>query len=755
VWAEIRRRSDQFRHVAAWGSTQFDVARTGQSEMVDALMVSGRFFDVLGVPAVLGRPLRDADDQRGGGPDGPVAVISYAFWQRRFGGAADVVGKTLSLNRVQVPFRIVGVSTAGFFGPTVGRSFDVAVPLGTEPLFSPRESKLDRRSSWWLTVVARLERDQTAASLTAALRAVQPQIREATLPDLWSKEELPRYLRRPLSLTPAATGVSGLRTRYERPLFILMVVAALVLVVACANVANLQLARAEARRHEFGVRRALGAPRLRLAGQLLTESLLLSLTGAAVGLVVARWGSGLLVRQLSTSVSRPFLDLPFDWRLLGFATATAATTAMLFGTVPAFRAARANASEALRDGRRILGSGRHVAGQALVVAQVGLSLTLVVAAGLFVRSFTALSTLDPGFETNRVLAVRVIAGPGAVAPENVSALFDRVREAAAAVPNVERVALSTIVPVSDNNTTYKIEAVDEPPPRGGEPVAHVNFVGPGWFGTLGMPLLSGRDFSADDRAGATLVVIVNQALARRFFGDRSPLGRRIRVDEGGITSVSEVVGVVADAVYRDLRVPPPPTMYVPETQLASQSHHARASAISLLVRSTHGSPLAVAPGVVSAIARLDPTLSLSVRTLRDQVDASLTQERLIAMLSGFFAGLALLLAGVGVYGVTAHAVNRRRPEIGVRIALGSAPGAVVRLVLRRVMLLVGLGSLFGGVASFWAARFVGSLLFGVEARDPATLAAAAGVLVVTGLLAGAVPAWRASRVNPTTVLRAL
>jgi len=396
-----------------------------------------------------------------------------------------------------------------------------------------------------------------------------------------------------------------------------MVIAAMVLVVACANVANLQLARADGRRHEFGVRRALGAPRLRLASQLLTESLLLSLAGAALGLVVARWGSGLLVGQLSTSVSRPFLDLPFDWRLLGFATGVAATTAILFGTVPALRAARADANEALRDGRRLVGPGRHVVGHALVVAQVGLSLALVVAAGLFVRSFTALATLDPGFDTNRVLAVRVIARPGEVAPENVSALFDRVREAAAAVPGVERVALSTIVPVSDNDTSYKIEAMDEPPPTGGEPVAHVNFVGPAWFGTLGMPILAGRDFSAGDRAGTPLVVIVNQALARRFFGDRSPLGRRIRVDAVGINSVSEVVGVVADAVYRDLHVPPPPTMYVPETQFASQSHHARFSAISLLVRSAHGSPLAVAPGVVSAIARLDPTLSLSVRTLRD------------------------------------------------------------------------------------------------------------------------------------------
>jgi putative ABC transport system permease protein len=347
------------------------------------------------------------------------------------------------------------------------------------------------------------------------------------------------------------------------------------------------------------------------------------------------------------------------------------------------------------------------------------------------------------------------ARPGDVAQEAAPALFDRVRNAAASVPGAERVSLSTIVPVTAANTSYRIEVPDGLPLPARQRVVGVNFIGPQWFATLGMPLLAGRDFSPRDEAGGPLVVIVNETLARRFFGRRSPVGGRIRVDTVGINSVSEVVGVVGDAVYRDLRVPSPPTMYVPVTQFARQSHHAMSSAISVLVRSTHGSPLALAPGVVSAIAKVDSTLSLSVRTMRDQVEAALTQERLVAMLAGFFGVLALLLAGVGVYGVMAYTVSRRRAEIGVRMALGAAPAGVLRLVLRRVAVLLMLGVIAGGAVSYWAARFVGSLLYGLEPHDPVTFAAAAAVLLITGLLAGAVPAWRAARIDPTTALRSL
>jgi len=745
MWDQIHRRMEGVGAFAAASATRFDLARTGQTDMVNGLWVSGQFFDVLGVPAALGRTFLDGDDRRGGGSDGPVAVISYTFWQRRYGGAADVVGKTLTLNRVDSPFRIIGVTPPGFFGPVVGRSFDVAIPFGTEPLFFPRASRLDQRVTWWVTIVARLGPGQTMASLTAALRAVQPQVREATMPDGEPADGSSRYFRQPLSLQPAATGISPLRARYERPLVVLMIIVAMVLIVACANVANLQLARAEARRHELSVRRALGASRFRLARQLLAESLLLSIAGAALGLVVARWGSRLLVSQLSSSVSTVFLDLAFDWRLLGFAAAVATTTAILFGTVPALRAARADANEALRDGRSLLGSGRRVIGHTLVVAQVGLSLALVVAAGLFVRSFSALATLDLGFDADRVLAVNVGGRPGAIAPDTLLTIFDRVRDSAAAVAGVERASYAAIVPVTSGGSTRGFEVPGGPPLAGSDRSVHVNFISPEWFATFGTRVLAGRDFSMHDRAGAPAVVIVNQTLVRRIFGDSNPLGMSIRVSG----EVAEIVGVMGDAIYSDLRAPVPPTVYSPIAQQAGQIHHD----VSILVRSAHASPAALIPGVVAAITKVDPTLLLTVRTVRDQVDAALTQERLVAMLAGFFGVLALLLAGIGVYGVTAYGVHRRRTELGLRMALGAAPAGVLRLVLRRVALLTGLGVLAGGAASFWAARFIGSLLYGLEPRDPSTFAAAAAVLALVGLLAGAIPAWRAARVDPSVVLR--
>jgi predicted permease len=496
------------------------------------------------------------------------------------------------------------------------------------------------------------------------------------------------------------------------------------------------------------VRRALGASRFRLARQLLAESLLLSIAGAAAGLVVARWGSRLLVSQLSSSVSTVFLDLAFDWRLLGFAAAVATTTAVLFGTIPALRAARADAKEALRDGRSLLGSGRRVIGHTLVIAQVGLSLALVVAAGLFVRSFSALATLDLGFDADRVLAVNVGGRPGAIAPDTLLTIFDRVRDSAAAVAGVERASYAAIVPVTSGGSTRDIEVSGGPPLTGSNRSVHVNFISPEWFATFGTRVLAGRDFSRHDRAGAPAVVIVNQTLVRRIFGDKNPLGTSIRV---GNEVRAEIVGVVGDAIYRDLRAPVLPTVYIPIAQQVGQIHHD----VSILVRSAHASPAALIPSVVAAIAKVDPTLLLTVRTVRDQVDAALTQERLIAMLAGFFGVLALLLAGIGVYGVTAYGVHRRRTELGLRMALGAAPAGVLRLVLGRVVMLTGLGVLAGGAASFWAARFVGSLLYGLEPRDPLTFAAAAAVLALVGLLAGAVPAWRAARVDPAEALRSM
>jgi predicted permease len=752
IWEAIRDRpelDDLYDGALAWSSTRFNLAQSGQAEFVDGLWASGGYFDVLGVPAILGRTWTPADDARGGGPDGAVAVISYGFWQRRFGGAADVIGRSITVERV--PFTIVGVTTPEFFGLDVGRTFDVAIPIGTEPLIRGKETGLDRRSWWWLNVMVRLRRDQSIDQATAALRGVQPQIREATVPQDWRPEDKKNYLSEPFILDAAATGNSGLRATYSRPLTTIMVVVGLVLLIACANIANLLLARATARRHELSVRLALGATRVRLARQLLTESLLLSIIGAAAGLAFAQWFSRLLVRQLSTATSNVFLDLSLDLRVLLFTSAVAIATAVLFGTLPALRATRVQPNDAIKEhGRGVGGHGRFLLGHALVVVQVALSLMLVVAAGLFVQTFATLVTKNLGFDRERVLVATVNAQPLQLEDEARRALFLRMQEAAAGVAGVERAALSLTTPISGSTWQWRLELLDGKPIAAANGGVFVHFVTPGWFRTYDTRLIAGRDFTDADRAGAPDVIIVNEAFARKFTDGRNPIGRRVRepARPNGANPEREIVGYVADAAYRSLRDPVPATMYVPYRQNPTPP-----SSVAISVRSAAGSPALVSNRLSAALLNVHSGVSITLRPLSQQVDAALTRDRLVAMLSGFFGALALLLAGLGLYGVTSYAVSRRRAEIGIRLALGASPRRVVGMVLRRVALLVGLGVAVGAGASLCAARFVATLLYGLEPRDPLTFLGAALVLSTVGALAGWIPATRASRLDPASVLR--
>src|SRR3954447_6769923 len=710
-------------------------------------------FDTLGVPAMLGRTFTEADDARGGGPDGPVAVISYSFWQRRFGGAADVLGKSLTLDKT--PYTVVGVTSPDFFGPDVGRAFDVAVPIGTEPLFRGRESWLDQRSTWWLTVMTRMKPGQSVDAATAAIRGVQPQIRDATMPPDWRPADAEKYLREKFTLVPAGGGNSLLGRRYQRPLLTLLVVVGLVLLIASANIANLLLARATARRHELSVRIALGASRWRLARQLLAESLVLASSGAVAGMLIAMWASRLLVRQLSTpGASQVVLDLSPDWRVLLFTIGVAAATALLFGTVPALRASRVAAMEALKEhGRGASSDSRAGLASGLVVAQVALSLVLVVAAGLFMRTFSSLATARLGFDRDRVLLVNINAQRTGVAPADRVATFERIRQRVRGVPGVASAAVSLVTPVSGSVWDNRIDVsggVDLPER---ERQSNFNAITPGWMTTFGTPIVSGRDIAERDRQGAAPVILVNQAFAKRFLDSANALGHTVTIGAGvNAQAPREIVGVVADAVYRALREPVPPTIYAPLAQF-DDSRRPAPAAMSISVRSAHGSPALLAHSVSAAITGVNPDLALTIRPLADQIDASLTQERIVAMLAGFFGALALLLAALGLYGVTSYAVSRRRTEIGIRMALGAAPGGVVRLVLSRVTLLVGIGVAVGAGVSVWASKFVATLLYGLEPRDPLTLVGAAVVLTTVGALAGWLPAYRASRIDPAEVLR--
>jgi putative ABC transport system permease protein len=750
IWNEIRHRPALFDGAFAWSATRFNLSKGGQTEFIDGVWASGEFFQTLGVPAMLGRTFTDTDDERGGGPDGPVAVISYAYWQRRYDGDPRVVGQTIDVERV--PFTIIGVTPPSFFGPEVGRTFDVAVPIGDEPLVRGAETFLDARSTWWLEVIGRLKPGDTIESAQAALRGVQPQIREASKPANRAKKDLDAFLSDAFTLKTAATGDSTLRARYERPLITLLFVVALVLLIACANIANLLMARATARRHELSVRLALGASRWRLARQLLVESLVMSSCGALLGLLIAQWASQLLVRQLSTQSNHVFLELGLDWRVLAFTMLVAVATALLFGTAPAFRASGARPMDAIKEHGRGGGDGRFGLANGLVVAQVMLSLVLVVAAGLFVRTFTSLANLHLGFDRDRVLVTTVNAQRTEIPAADRLATYERVRQSVAAAPGVAAAGVSIVTPVSGMawNSRISVPGGAELPER--QRLSFFNAITPGWLDTFGTPILAGRDVLTTDTKAAPLVVIVNQAFARKFLSNATPLGRVVKVG-GGVTEQSlEIVGLVADAVYRSLRDPVPPTMYIPLAQLDNGSRPAPAS-MSVAVRSASDSPALLARTVAQAIARVNPDLAVTFRPLADQVNSSLTQERLVAMLAGFFGALALLLAGLGLYGITAYAVSRRRTEIGIRMALGAAPGGVVRLVLGRLIVLVGAGIAGGCALSLWAAQFVSTLLYGLQPRDPETMFAAASALAAVGALAGWLPAYRASRIDPAEVLR--
>lgn len=750
VWEEIRARQHAiFDGAAAWSASRFDLSDGGIARFVDGLYVSGEFFDVLGVPAILGRTFTSADDARGGGPDGPVAVISHRYWQQQYGGAADAIGRSLTLNRVA--FTIIGVTPPGFNGPNVGRAFDVAVPIAAYPLITRRADALDLRSFWWIEVLVRLKPGQTLEAATTALRGVQPQIREATMPADWREDERNQYLSQAFTLVPGARGASFLRDRYEQPLLTLMAVVGLVLLIACANVANLLLARATARRHELSIRVALGASRLRIARQLLTESLVLAASGAALGALLARWFSGLVVRQLSTTRSPVYLELGLDGRMLLFTAAVAAVTALLFGTLPALRAARAQPGDALKEqGRSLAGDRRRGFGSPLVVGQVALSLMLVVAAGLFVRTFQTLATRNLGFDSGPVLVVSLDAQRSGAPSEARADVYVRATEAVQAVPGVARAAFSAVTPVSGMRWNNLFEFPHLPSLDRRDRSVNMNFVTPGFFETYGTPLVAGRDIATTDRAGTPPVAVVNQAFVAKYYKDLEPLGQRV-VSPAGPEEPAEqitIVGVVGNAVYQSVKEEPPPTMYRPLVQ------HTRAPPFgSVSLRAASGSPALLTRSVADAIASVDRDLALVFQPLDVQVRSSLAQERTVALLSGVFGVLAVLLAGIGLYGITAYAVSRRRAEIGIRMALGADGGGVVRMILWRVVALVGLGVALGAAGSLWASRFVGSLLYGVEPGDPATLAGAALVLLVIGGVAGWVPARRAARIDPAEVLR--
>ena len=554
------------------------------------------------------------------------------------------------------------------------------------------------------------------------------------------------YLRLPMALEPARTGVSDLRQTYQRALTVVMVVVGIVLLIACTNLASLLLARADGRRHEMGLRMALGASRGRLVRQLLIESLLVATAGALLALGFAAWGSQLLLHQIT---STPALDVGVDWRVLAFTIAVAVVAVIVFGLAPASRATGVGAREALVTASRTV-TNRGWLGGALVAVQVALSLMLIVGAGLFVRTFASLTAQPLGFDARSLLFVGIDATRSADAAGRAPRAAFAHPRLGGLLPGVTDASLSMMTPLAGG-----VDWLMANPPGLALPessrASYVNAVGPEWFRTYGMRVQSGRGLTADDaRASRPQVVVVNDTFERRFFPGRSALGqtvRRAREDGPDGAPRFEIVGVVTDAVYEFLKDGPPPTIYLPlTTQTAGPGP-------SLTVRAAAGDPTTLGPAIVRTIEAIDPRLSLTLRPIADRVDSSVSRERLLAMLGGFFGGLALLLAALGLYGVVSYNVSRRRREIAIRLALGAAPSGAVAFAVRRVAVVVAIGLAAGTLASAWASRFVEALLFRLEPRDPATLAGAVAILVTVAGLASWLPARRAARLDPSSVLR--
>jgi predicted permease len=738
IWEQIRDRQDMFAGVFAYGNNEFNLTAGGEVRRARGNWVSGDYFSTLGVQPAAGRLLARTDDVRG---CPAVTVLSYGFWQTEFGGSPSAIGKTIALERK--PYVIVGVTPRSFFGVNVGESVQVYAPLCQRP-------GLERRSNWFLYLVGRAKPGVTPTQLAARVAAIAPAVYAATIPERWGAAEKAEYAKNTLGVKPAPNGLSQVRRQYQKALTVLMVVVALVLFIACANVANLLLARAAVRGREMAIRLAIGAARRRLVRQLLTESVLLAGIGAAVGVLFARWGSALLVSALSRGRFPISLDLGVDSRVLAFTVTVALATGVLFGLAPAWRSTHVDPQLALKaNGRGVVeGHNRFTIGKALVVGQIALSLVLVIGAGLLLGTFRKLTTLDPGFTRDGVLIVSVDLGHAGYSDAGYASVHQDLLARIKALPGVASAAASQLTPISGSawNNFIKVEGFS--PKSEEDALVYFNEVTDGYFATLGTPLLAGRDFDGRDRSGGPGVAIVNETMARKFFNGTSPLGKSYRVVMGDSINPSvQIVGVVKDAKYEELREETLATIFI----ALGQNENPGAN-VQYEVR-TVGAATALVPIVKSMVAEVNRTIALEFTTLSAQVDSSLTRERILATLSGFFGVLALLLATVGLYGTLSYSVARRRNEIGIRIALGAGQHRVMRLVMGEVTRMVAVGLALGALAAMLGTRWVTSFLYGLSASDPTTVVASVVILGLVALAAGAMPAWRAARVDPISALR--
>jgi putative ABC transport system permease protein len=744
IWDQLRQQQKAFSGIAAWSTERFDMGRGGEARYAEGMWISGSFFQVLQVQPALGRLIAQSDDYRGCGIRG--AIISNAFWQREFGGRANVIGSKLSLDGH--PFEIVGVTPPSFYGLEVGRNFDVALPLCSEPAIHGEGAWTADSTTWWLAAIGRLNPGWTFKRASAELASITPGIFAATLPAEYDAAARQDYLRFSLKAEPAATGASPLRKQYADPLWVLLSISGLVLLIACANLANLMLARAGARQREMALRLTLGASRLRLIRQLLAESLLLALGGAAIGIALAQVLGKLLIAYIGNVQDPVFLPIYPDLRVLSFTFGAALFTCMLFGVAPAVQASNAEPGSVMKVGGRGLTAGRErfPLRRGLIVSQVALSLVLLVVALLFVRTFRNLLALDVGFQQDNILVADFDFSPLKVGAANRLEYKRELLEKVRSTPGVSSASETSIVPLSGDGWN---EFIDIPTASISRKLVYFDAASSGYFHTLQTPMLAGRDFNENDTPTSPLVAIVNAQFVQTFFAGANPIGKTFgrRQSGGKPDEVFRIVGLVGNTKYRDLRENSIPIIFVAEYQIPDPGTDS-----TFLIRSKEA-PSPLIASLKDTAANVNPAIVLNFSVLRTSVLEKLARERLLATLSGFYGILAAVLAMVGIYGIISYMVVRRRNEIGVRIALGAGKVNILAMILREALSLLAIGLVAGTGLAAAAGNAAHAMLFGLEPFDPFTLVVAASGLTIIALASSAIPAVRAAAVDPMQVLR--
>ena len=748
MYKALRDSSKDAVNLFARYGTSINVMINGQSERVNGELVTGNYFEALGVTPALGRVFSPEDDVTPG--KHTVAVLGHGFWVRRYGASPAVLNQVISINGHAMT--VVGVARAGFTGVQVGAITDVFVPMTMKAQMTPNWDGLPNWNHWWLAVMGRIKPGLTREQAEAALNVAYKPLLEMHLTETkaqWSEKTRKRFLDKKIEARPAAGGRPVLSADAGQPLKMLMGMVGLVLVIACANVANLLIARGVARQREMAVRLALGASRWQLVRQLLVESVMLSIAGGVAGLLLAFWTVDALLRAIMTNMDIRGLSANVDPRILAFTTALAVLTGVLFGLIPALRATRPDLTNTMKDqaGGATAGGSHTRFRKTLVVTQMALTCVLLVAAGLFAKSFYNLRKHDLGMKTDNLLQFQIAPELSGYNPQRTAELIDRALERLNSLPGVTS-ASSALIPVLANSTSTSNFSVEGYKPAENENMQAVqNYIGPRYFATMGIPLLRGREFTEQDRANSQKVVIINENFANKYFkGDA--IGRKFGYGGGdGVKLDMEVVGVVKNSRHTNVREKDQPFAYHPYSQLevlGSTGFYIRTSA----------DPSALAAVIRKEMNQLDAQVPMfDVKTVQTQIRQTLFQEELLMTLAVAFGALAALLAAIGISGVMAYNVARRTREIGIRIALGADTSAVHWLVLREVSTMTIIGVLIGVPAAYFTGKWAEAQLFGVRAGDPSMMGVAIALLVIVAVFSGYVPARRAARIDPMVALR--